>query len=103
MAVLTLDKRQGWRGPEARLDATRAALFRERADALYGAEPLEEGRLYRGLVERVNVSSAIIRVAKRSYQLPLENMTWAFPYSASDATNDKVIAESTEALKRFDV
>jgi penicillin-binding protein 1A len=102
-AVRKLDKRQGWRGPEVRLDAAGAALFRERGDALYGSAPLEEGRLYLGLVERVNDTGATVRVGKRTYPLPLENMSWAFPYSASDATNDKVILSATEALRRFEV
>jgi penicillin-binding protein 1A len=102
-AVRKLDKRQGWRGPEARLDETTAALFRERASALYGAEPLVEGRHYLGLVERVNAAGASVRVGAKLYQLPLANMAWAFPFSAGDATNDKLIVSATEALRRLDV
>ena len=41
--------------------------------------------------------------ARRSISLPLENMPWAAPFSASDATNDKTITAATEALKRHDV
>jgi penicillin-binding protein 1A len=103
MAARKLDKRQGWRGPEARLDEGRAALFRERAVQLYGAGPLVEGRQYLGIVERVNQAGAMVRVGKKLYPLPLENMTWAFPYSAADATNDKLIEAATDALKKNDV
>jgi penicillin-binding protein 1A len=103
MAVRKLDKRQGWRGPEARLDDGRAAIFRERAAELYGAGPLVEDRQYLGLVEKVNADGATVRIGKKLYSLPLANMSWAFPYSASDATNDKFIEKATEALKRNDV
>jgi penicillin-binding protein 1A len=103
VSVRKLDKRQGWRGPEAHLDEAGAVLFRERASALYGSEPIAEGRLYLGLVEHVNATGASIRIGKRIYSLPLENMSWAFRYSASDATNDKGILAATETLKRLDV
>ncbi len=103
MAARKLDKRQGWRGPEARLDESTAALFRERAATLYSKTPLVEGRHYLGLVERVSSEAALVRVGARTYSLPLTNMSWAFPYSASDATNDKAIAGVNEALKKLDV
>ncbi len=98
-----LDKRQGWRGPELRLDEVRADTFRRRARALYGATPLEEGRLYLGLVESVSASAAQVRIGANVYPLPVRNLTWAFPFSKSDATNDKSITSANEALKRFDV
>jgi penicillin-binding protein 1A len=102
-ATRKLDKRQGWRGPEARLDEEGAEEFRKRAIALYGAGPLEEGRLYLGLVEKVNPAGAQVRVGGKSYALPVANMLWAAPYSAADATNDKVIVGANEALKKRDV
>src|SRR5664279_4717639 len=45
-----LDKRQGWRGPVARLAGPAAEEFRRRASARYGAARPAEGRLYLGLV-----------------------------------------------------
>ena len=103
-AVRKLDKRQGWRGPEARLtDAAAVATFKKRALELYGKKPLVEDKLYLGLVEKVTQTGAIVRVGGRAYSLPLENMTWAAPYSAADATNDKLITAASEALKRGDV
>lgn len=102
-ATRKLDKRQGWRGPEARLDDARADEFKKRALELYGKGPLVEGKLYLGLVEKVNAGGALVRVGGKVYSLPLENMTWAAPYSASDSTNDHTITAATEALRRHDV
>ena len=102
-ATRKLDKRQGWRGPVARLDEARAATFKKRALALYGQGPLVEGKLYLGLVEKVAAQGAAVRVGGKLYLLPLANMSWAAPYSASDATNDKQITAATEALHKHDV
>src|SRR5262249_43400926 len=65
--------------------------------------PLDEDRLYLGLVEKVNDAAATVRVGTRTYVLPVENMLWASPFSASDATNDKVIEKATEALHKRDL
>lgn len=103
-AVRKLDKRQGWRGPEARLtDPKRAEEFRKRAKILYGTGRPQEGKLYLGLVEKVNEEAAMVRVGAKSYALPLANMTWASPFSAADATNDKLIEKVTDALHKGDV
>ena len=102
-AARKLDKRQGWRGPEARLNEGQAARFRARAADLYGDGPLEEERLYLGLVEKVAATGAQVRVGGKVYPLPIANMTWAAPYSAGDATNDKTIEAATAALKKGDV
>ena len=48
-----LDKRQGWRGPVARLAGAAADELRRRVAARYGDDPPVEGRLYLGLVEAV--------------------------------------------------
>jgi penicillin-binding protein 1A len=102
-ATRKLDKRQGWRGPEAKLDARRADEFRRRAKALYGAGKLEEGKLYLGLVEKVTEDAATVRVGAKTYPLPVANMNWASPFSAADATNDKLIEKASEALHKGDV
>jgi penicillin-binding protein 1A len=102
-AVRKLDKRQGWRGPEARLDETAAEIFRRRAERLYGTHPIEEGRLYLGLIEKVSGSGAAVRIGGRVYPLPLAHMSWAAPYSAKDATNDKTIGSVASVLHRNDV
>src|SRR4029453_15175281 len=46
-----LDKRQGWRGPVARLAGPAAAEFRARIAVRYGGDPPAEGRLVLGIVE----------------------------------------------------
>ncbi len=102
-AARKLDKRQGWRGPEARLTDDNALAFKARMIELYGKGPLVEDKLYLGLVEKVSPQAATVRVGAHTYQLPLENMLWAAPFSASDATNDKQIAAVGEALHRHDV
>lgn len=103
VAVRKLDKRQGWRGPEAHLGPALAAIFRQRAEALYGPGPLVEGKLYLGLVESVQSSAAQVTVGGARYPLPAKNLTWAARYSASDATNDRQIGSAGEALKVGDV
>jgi penicillin-binding protein 1A len=102
-AVRKLDKRQGWRGPEARLSENAAAELRTRLKTFYGDAPLVEDKLYLGLVEKVNDAAAQVRVGAKTYNLPVENMLWAAPYSAGDATNDKVITRASEALRKRDV
>lgn len=98
-----LDKRQGWRGPEARLRGASREEFVRRAKELYGAGPLEEGRLYLGLVESVDAKQAQVRVGAAVHPLPIGKMDWAAPYSKRDSTNDKKIASATSALRAGDV
>src|SRR5205807_5138840 len=69
-----LDKRQGWRGPVARLTPTAATEFRRRSAERYGADPPVEGRYYLGLVESVGDDGARVRVGKWTYVLPLVAM-----------------------------
>lgn len=102
-AVRKLDKRQGWRGAEARLEGAAAEFFRQRSRLRYGAGPLEEDTLYLGLVEEVGGAGARVRVGERLYYLPVGNMTWAARYSASDATNDRQIGSAAAALRAGDV
>jgi penicillin-binding protein 1A len=67
-----LDKRQGWRGPVARLVGAAADEFRARIAARYGADPPVEGRLYLGIVEGAGPGGAGARaVGKGIYTLPV--------------------------------
>ncbi len=97
-----LDKRQGWRGPEAHLSELTATEFRKRAAQYYGDGPLKENKLYLGLVEQVNPHVATVRVGGHNYSLPIENMNWAAKYSR-EATNDHQISSATDALRKLDV
>src|SRR5207302_566627 len=98
-----LDKRQGWRGPEAHLEGSAAQIFRDRLRAHYGAGPLDENTLYLGLVESVEGGGAKVRVGERIYPLPVAKMTWAAKFSSHDATNDLQIESAKTALKKGDV
>ena len=99
-----LDKRQGWRGPVARLAGPAADEFRARVAARYGGDAPAEGRLYLGLVESTTaVGAARVRVGKGIYTLPPANMMWAVPYSAKDATNGKQLESTVGVLRAGDV
>jgi penicillin-binding protein 1A len=98
-----LDKRQGWRGPVARLTGAAANEFRRRAGEKYGNEPPSEGRLYLGLVESSAGGAARVRVGKDLYSLPSTGMTWAVPFSAKDSTNGRQLTSTVGVLHAGDV
>ena len=99
-----LDKRQGWRGPLARLTGAAADEFRRRVAAHYGGEPPSEGHLYLGLVEGATADGSYrVRVGKGVYPLPSANMLWAVPWSAKDAVNDKKLDSTVGVLRAGDV
>lgn len=100
-----LDKRQGWRGPLARLDASAMESFRKALAERYGSEPPIVGRVYVGLVEAVSAAGAKVRVGERSYDLPVANLLWAAPFSLRDSTNGRLLEPQAAAgvLRRGDV
>jgi penicillin-binding protein 1A len=99
-----LDKRQGWRGPVAHLVGAAAAEFRRRVAARYGAEPPVEGRLYLGLVEGVTATGdAKVRVGENVYPLPSAGFLWAWPWSAADFTNGRLLETTAGVLRPGDV
>jgi penicillin-binding protein 1A len=102
-ALRKLDKRQGFRGPEARLSGQAIREFRRRIGERYGNEPPAEGLLYLGLVEKVSQKTADVRVGWKTWPLPLGNMEWAAPWSRGDSQNDRKITAVTEALHPGDV
>src|SRR5262249_42609207 len=102
-SVRKLDKRQGWRGPLARLSGSAADEFRRRAAARYGPDPPAEGRLYLGIVELAGEAGARVRVGQHVYPLPAAGMTWAFPYSSKDTTNGRVLESTAGVLHKGDV
>lgn len=101
-ATRQIDKRQGYRGPEARLDPDAQKLFLARATARY-AGPLQENTLYLGLVTAVRSGGATVQVGQHMLELPVLNMLWASRYTAGDPTNDRFIRSATEALRPGDV
>jgi penicillin-binding protein 1A len=100
-----LDKRQGWRGPLARLDAAAAETFRKALAERYGGEPPAVGRVYVGLVEATSAAGAKVRVGERVYDLPVANLLWTTPFSLRDSTNGRVLEPQAAAgaLRRGDV
>ncbi len=98
-----LDKRQGFRGPVARLAGAARTELDRRAAERYGANAPEEGRLYLGVVEAAGKDGARVRVGARVYPLPAAGMLWAFPYSAQDATNGRVLETTAGVLRKGDV
>ncbi len=101
-AVRRLDKRQGFRGPEANLDPDAQRVFLLRAQKRY-AEPLKEETLYLGLVMSVRPSGATVQIGPHTVELPLNNMLWAARYNPRDPTNDRLILSAFEAIKPGDV
>jgi|GEM_PF-262754 len=98
-----LDKRQGWRGPVARLAPAALDEFRRRAAQRYGAEPPAEGRMYLGLVESTSPEGAEVRVGKGKYLLPSSQMSWAAPYDSKSAVNSRTLTSTVGVLHRGDV
>lgn len=101
-SVRRLDKRQGWRGPEAHLDPDAQRVFLLRASQRY-AGPLAEDTLYLGLVTAVRTGGATVQIGPHTTDLPLNNMLWAARYNARDSANDRLILSAYEALKPGDV
>jgi penicillin-binding protein 1A len=93
------DKRQGWRGPEWRLDGAARATFLDRQKQLYGDGPLQPGKRYLALVDKVDGEKATVLVGDRKLTLPLRNMSWAAKWQPGNAPNDETIDSPTQALK----
>jgi penicillin-binding protein 1A len=100
-----MDKRQGWRGPEAYLPQPKQQrAFVEKSRRRYGDGPLKPGRRYLGLVEKVAPGGALVRVGPRTYTLPLSAMTWAARYtSRRGGVTDRGIRRAWRALMEGDV
>jgi penicillin-binding protein 1A len=93
------DKRQGWRGPEWRVDGAARDTVLQRQSQLYGDGPLEPGKRYLAVVDKVDSEHAEVLVGKRRLQLPLRDMAWASKWQAGNADNDVEIESATQALR----
>jgi penicillin-binding protein 1A len=93
------DKRQGWRGPEWRVDGAARDTFISRQKLLYGGGPLVKGKRYLALVDKVTGEKAELIIGDRRVTLPLRNATWAVKWESGNAENDHVIDSLTQALK----
>ena len=93
------DKRQGWRGPEWRIDGAAREMFVQRQKKLYGTGPLVPGKRYLAVVDKVTGEEATVIVGDRKLSLPLRNMRWAAKWQSGNAENDAQIDSATQALK----
>lgn len=78
--IITMDRKQGYRGAHVHLRADQREGFLERAKKYYGdleKTGLEKGRVYMALVTRAGASEAEVRIANVTATLPLEAMRWA--------------------------
>ncbi|MBA3538705.1 MAG: transglycosylase domain-containing protein [Deltaproteobacteria bacterium] len=94
------DKRQGWRGPEWRVDGAARDTFIARQKQLYGTAPLEKGKRYLAVVDKVTGDRAEVLIGDRRLELPLRNMRWAAPWQSGNAENDKQVDSANAVLKR---
>jgi penicillin-binding protein 1A len=93
------DKRQGWRGPEWRVDGKARDLFVERQKKLYGDATLVPGKRYLALVDKVKGDGAEVLIGDRRFELPLKNMRWAAKWQSGNQENDAQIDSANAALK----
>ncbi len=99
-----MDKRQGWRGPEAYLETEeQQKTFLEKSAGLYGPDPLTDEGNYLALVEEVADGGALVSIGNKRYTLPLAEMSWASQYSDRDGTTDRSIRRAWRALMPGDV
>ncbi len=77
--LLELDKRQGYRGPIEHLAPQAMAAFDAGLRDELAAEPLEAGKIVRGLVIDVDDPGkrVTVRMGDEKGVIPLENMAWA--------------------------
>jgi penicillin-binding protein 1A len=93
------DKREGWRGPEWRLDGAARELFLGRQRALYGTARLAPGKRYLALVDKVDGEHAEVLIGDRRLQLPQRNLKWAAKWQSGNAENDLEVDSATAVLK----
>jgi penicillin-binding protein 1A len=93
------DKRQGWRGPEWRVEGAAREILIERQKQLYGDGPLEPERRYLAVVDKVTGDGAELVLGNRRLSLPLRNMKWASRWQPGNSENDAEITSAHQALK----
>jgi penicillin-binding protein 1A len=104
-ALRKIDRRQGWRGPEAHLGTDKAReTLRQRTASRYGPDPLgDPDRWVLGLVTKVNKYNAWLEVGSAEALLPLRGAEWAAPYDRNTGINDLKTADLRKVLEPGDV
>jgi len=93
------DRRQGWRGPEWRVEGVARERVIARQKEIYGDGPLVPDKRYLAVVDKVTSEGAEVVVGDRRLKLPLRNMRWAAPFQTGNAENDQEIGSAYQALK----
>jgi penicillin-binding protein 1A len=93
------DKRQGWRGPEWRIDGAAREQFIARQRQLYGAGPLVPGKRYLAIVDKVDGERAELLVGDRRVTMPQKNLKWASKWQAGNADNDVEVESVRDVLR----
>lgn len=105
VALRDIDRKHGFRGPEAHIDPANAALLDERLRAAYGDDPLADPtrpwRLAR--VSAVERNRAHVDLGATVGVLPLRGMSWASRYDHNTGVNAATITDAREALEVGDV
>ncbi|MDX2091612.1 MAG: transglycosylase domain-containing protein [Kofleriaceae bacterium] len=93
------DKRQGWRGPEWRVDGPARDMVIARQKQLYGDAPLVPEKRYLAVVDEVTSDEAEVLIGDRRFTLPLRNMRWASKWVPGNAENDIQVESARNVLK----
>ena len=104
-AVRKLDRRHGWRGPEASVFSSADQLrLQERMIQEYGPAPLSGPRRWiLGLVTAIDRYEATVDLGSKSAVLPLRGASWAAPYDARSGKNSATLSDLSDALQLGDV
>jgi penicillin-binding protein 1A len=104
-AVRKLDRKHGFRGPEAHLRRPKARdELLARLKTHYGQRVLEDpGRWYLALVTDVERNQATVDLGERTAVLPLRHAAWAAPFKRDTGVNDRTIKRLDETLVPGDV
>ncbi|MFZ5470960.1 MAG: penicillin-binding protein 1A [Myxococcota bacterium] len=104
--LLTVDKRQGFRGPLQKLTSpAERAAFVEKSKKVLGEEPLANNRFYVGLVTALDEKglSATVQVGPHQGVLPLLGMRWARKVNAEQYYPAVMLTSVKQALTVGDV
>jgi penicillin-binding protein 1A len=104
-AANKLDRKHGWRGPEAHLDRTaQREAFVARATERYGEQPFQDAdRWALGLVEQVDAREATIRVGSAVTRLEAKHAVWAGKFRRDTGMNTSPARRVDRVLTTGDV
>lgn len=103
-SVGALDRRQGYRGPIAKLRTTQERhAIADLVHAHYGDDSLRPDLPYPVVVEKVFPDRAIGRLGHRQVVFPRSLMQWAAPYSRTNPENETLLERVDHTLKAGDL